>query len=712
MLEDLFSPSSVCVIGASSDPEKLSGRALTRLLQHPFTGEIYAVNPNHDRVGGITAYRDVAAIGKAVDVALILLPALRVPDAVRECGEAGVKFAVICSSGFSEDAASSHLAGELDKAAKESGVRIVGPNCEGIWSVPENLALTFGSAANRARLLSGPVSVISQSGSIGGACLRQLQDREIGCRYFVSTGNEQDLTTLDYLEYMIDEGSSSVIALFVEALSDGVRLRELGARAAARGIRLVALCAGTSALGKQATATHTGRLSAPSFVYTQVLRRTGIVQVGSIADLIMAAEVASVAPRVRPRGQDRQSGGVSVIALSGGSRALLADSAEERGVPMASFDAQSETRLEEVIPRFGYHKNPIDVTGEVVGRPQMLEEVMGIVGADENTDSIIVQYANGAEKILRQHIPTIVDHSDLHYRKPLIISTLGRIDDELRRSLTSNGLLHAEDPAEAIKIAGWLYDWADNASNLSEHGYPGTVAQASPATVPADWLASMQMLTNIAIRTPRWFMWKGDPDHPELTNLTYPLVLKASPDVAEHKTELGLVYVGLDSPQRLQEAWSRYSEIVGAGKPCIVQEMAIGDVEMLLAARWDSDFGPLLVIGAGGILTEFLQDIAVLPIPSTKEQIRNALSELRVWQLLSGYRNAPPCDIDSLVDSAAALADHFYKIGGPGAEIEINPLIVGAQGATAVDVLTVSRAHESNGISDLEDSTELVRRSC
>lgn len=712
MLEDLFSPSSVCVIGASSDPEKLSGRALTRLLQHPFTGDIYAVNPKHPRVGGLAAYPNVAAIGKPVDVALILLPAPLVPDAVKECGEAGVKFAVICSSGFSEDGSSAHLTQELAEAAKQSGVRIVGPNCEGIWSVPENLALTFGSAANRPQLLPGLVSVISQSGSIGAACVRQLQDREIGCRYFVSTGNEQDLTTLDYLEYMIDEGSSRVIALFIEALSDGVRLRQLGARAAARNIRLVALCAGTSSLGKQATATHTGRLSAPAFVYTQMLKRTGIVQVHSIADLITATEAAAIAPSVPARGSNGATGGVSVIALSGGSRALLADAAEELDVPMASFDADSENRLEQVLPRFGYHKNPIDVTGEVVGRPEMLEAVMDIVGADVNTDSIILQYANGAEHILRQHIAGVVDRTDLHERKPLIISTLGRVDDTVRRLITSNGLLHAEDPTEAIKIAGWLYDWADTTSNGSKERLPKPDERRNPAVVPEEWQASMQMLANVGIATPQWCMWNGVMSDAALSKLAYPLVLKASSDVAEHKTELGLVHVGLETPQDLQEAWAAYTQVVGAGVPCIVQEMARGDVEMLLTTRWDSDFGPLLVVGAGGVLAELLQDIVILPIPASKEQIRSAVAELDVWKLLSGYRNATACDVESVVASAHALADYFSYAGRPGAEIEINPLIVGPQGSTAVDVLTVSGIGDPSAAGQAGAVLETVVQPC
>ncbi|WP_437773590.1 acetate--CoA ligase family protein [Arthrobacter sp. KNU40] len=690
MLQYLFSPSSVCVIGASSDPEKLSGRALSRLLQHPFTGEIYAVNPKHAQVGGITAYPNVAAIGKPIDVALILLPAPLVPGAVKECGDAGVKFAVICSSGFSEDGASAHLALELAEAAKQSGIRIVGPNCEGIWSVPENLALTFGSAANRSRLLPGPVSVISQSGSIGAACVRQLQDREIGCTYFVSTGNEQDLTTLDYLEFMIDEGSSRVIALFIEALSDGARLRRLGERAARRNIRLVALCAGTSNLGKQATATHTGRLSAPSFVYTQMLKRTGIVQVHSIADLITATEAAAVAPAVPARGNNAAAGGVSVIALSGGSRALLADAADELNVPMASLSSDSEANLEQVLPKFGHHKNPIDVTGEVVGRPQMLEAVMDIVGADDSTHSIIIQYANGAEGILREHISSIVDRTDLHERKPLIISTLGRVDDTVRRLITSNGLLHAEDPTQAIKIAGWLYDWADNTSNVSMERLPEPDERPDHPAVPDDWRSSMQMLGDLGIATPRWCTWDGVMADPALSELAFPLVLKAPSDVAEHKTELGLVHVGLESTQDLQDAWSAYAKVVGSDVPCIVQEMAAGEVEMLLATRWDTDFGPLLVIGAGGVLAELLQDIVILPIPASKEQIQNAVSELQVWSVLSGYRNATSCDIESVISSAYALADYFHSAGGPGAEIEINPLIVGAHGSTAVDVLTVS----------------------
>lgn len=684
MLDVLMHPRSVCVIGASSDPRKLAGRPLLRLTQHSFPGEIYLVNPKYDHIAGRRCYPSVSAIGQPVDVALILLPAAQVPKAIRECGAAGVRFAVVCSSGFAEDARAADLVHDLADAVESSGVRLVGPNCEGIWSVPASMALTFGSAADRRELLAGTVSVISQSGSIGGACMRQLQERGIGCRYFVSSGNEDDLTAMDYLEYMVDEGGSQVVAMFVEGLRAGHRLRQIARRAAQKQIRLIALCAGASELGRLATSSHTGRMASAGAVYRDLLAQCGVLQVDTFEQLVAAIEVACFG-RLPGRSADVESSGVGIVAMSGGSRALLADSCERLAVPMARFTHATEAALDGMLPQFGFSKNPTDLTGQVLADPELFSRVLLNVVEDQHTEALIIQYANGAERQLTPQIPFFRDLISRTH-KPVVISLLGAHNAQLMTDLRSAGVLCADDPHRAVQCVGWLYRWRGyaDAAKLPPAPEIKTISRVAAAS----WDQRMSLMETAGLAVAPWTTWDGELEN-DAPDLRFPVALKALPDTAEHKSESGLVFVGLRDKQDLARAMDSFRDRVPDGTPALIQEMVTGPVEILLAARVDPDFGPILVLGSGGVLTEWLRDVTYVPLPATAAEIDAALRRLRVWRLLQPFRGRGECDIEALIDSARRLGETFLRHFTASDEIELNPLIVGlrGEGATVVDVL-------------------------
>ncbi|MEO8751622.1 MAG: CoA-binding protein, partial [Casimicrobiaceae bacterium] len=292
-LEALFRARSIALLGISGDARKMTGAPLEILRRTGFAGTIYPVNPRYETLGGLPCYPDVAALPTAPDVALVMLSAAQVPDAVRACGKRGAGAVVVLSSGFEESADGRGHAEDLARAAQETGLPVVGPNSEGVWSVRSRLLLTFGSAARRNVLHHAPIAVLSQSGAMAGAVARHLQDRAVGCSYVVSVGNETVLTIADYLEWMIEQDDVRVVALFVEGLRDGARLLRVIERARQRGVRLVALKTGNSVAGQRAAASHTGKMASAYAVYRDLFDEAGVVQVESLTDLIEAAEVLS-----------------------------------------------------------------------------------------------------------------------------------------------------------------------------------------------------------------------------------------------------------------------------------------------------------------------------------------------------------------------------------------------------------------------------------
>ena len=687
-LASLFNARSVAIVGASANVDSLSGKPLIRLRQHNYSGRVVAVNPRHASLGGYECVPSVLDLPDGTDVALLMLRADRVPQAVLDCGVKGIPIAVVVSSGF-EDTDSSGVSPTdlLRDAIKESGVRVVGPNCEGIWSIPNDLTLTFGSAADRPVLIGGSVSAISQSGSLGASVMRELQDRGVGCRYFVSSGNEVDITTMDFCEYMIDEGGSSVITVFIEGLKDGWRLRYLAEKARNRGVSLIILRSGQSELGRLATQSHTGRVATASAVYHDVLKQAGILEVQTLGDLIDATEMAAMLskglPRIRQAGVE--GGGVGIVAISGGSRALLADAGERHGVKLATFSDHTEQALSELLPDFGYGKNPVDVTGAVLASPELFEQVMRIVAQDEHVEALVVQYANGGDRQVIGHAPLLVELSHA-FDKPIVASLLAgrRVDDGSPSDLGSFVL--TRDPEETIKRLDWLYRLS---TRIADSPVMPSHRATSEEALPNTWRERSELLRSMGIDAPSWRLPKTAAEMEDaLRELHAPWVVKASPEYSEHKTELGLVHLGLTTREEALAAMAQIQSHLGGEAPVLVQEMVSGGQEMLLSVRTDPDVGPLLAIGFGGILTEWMNDICYLSLPTTSEEIISSIRGLRSWTLLKGFRGQSPSDVDALVGAALrmskAYADKYL-----GWEIEINPIMVMAegQGAKALDVL-------------------------
>lgn len=685
-MDRLFRPRSVALIGVSANMDKLNGRPFWLLRQHRFPGPIHLVNPKYEQIDGVRCLRSVDDIPTPVDTALVMVPAAQVPDAVRACGRVGIANAIVLSSGFEEAQGSEALVQDLTTAARAGNVQLIGPNCEGIWSVAARTVLTFGSAARRDVLHHAPIGVISQSGSIGGAVVRLLQDAGHGCSYFVSVGNETLVDAIDFLEWMVEQEDVRVVLVFLEGLTKGHRLSAVAARARERGVRIVALKSGTSVAGRAATASHTGKIAAPFAVYRSVLKQCGVIQVESISELIEAAEVLSTQPD--PPRATGSAPGVAVFSIPGGTRALTADACERLGVALARFDDSTVEQLQSRLPAFGYARNPTDITGQVLSNPELFSSCLEIVARDRNVEAVIVQFANGGPHDAVRWRSTIKEVAS-ETGKPLVMSFMAdQMAATERQAFAKEGLMIAREPADAVKYLSWLNQ--SRASHDVRRASDLPPAQCAALPGADDVEGWERRLAAANIRMPSWRRVRAT-DDPALacSGLRFPVVAKAMPSAADHKTEAGLIHVGLRDDEALSAAVGDLRRKLPGGSTVLVQEMVRDGVEAVLAITSDPDFGPLLAIGSGGVLVELLHDITFLSPPVDERQVREAIGRLSLGRLLDGFRGAPKADIEALCRAAIGLVGLYRSADPAVAAIELNPVFVMPEGGgvVAVDLL-------------------------
>jgi acyl-CoA synthetase (NDP forming) len=683
-LDGLFRPQSVAVVGASGKHGKPGNSLLRALLKHHFPGRVYPVTPTSSEVEGLKAYKSIAELPETPDVALIITPAATVPGLIDECGAKGVRHAIVYSAGFEETNEGKELAQQLTAAARRHGITVIGPNCQGLWSVRAKALLTYSPAAlNLEQLNHAPIAIISQSGALAGALAGSLHRSGLGVSYMVSVGNESVFDALDALSWLVEQDDARVIALYIEGLNRGERILEIAARAQQRGVRIALLKAGRSELGQQTTASHTGKIASAHAVYADVLSQVGVVSLNNLAELLAAVEVLSFMPL--PRRSGDAQGGVSILSSSGGAAALLADHSSEFGVPMARFSAATADKLHALLPEFARKDNPIDLTGQINNVPDLFRNTCLTVAADPHTEAVVVQHANSGRRYLKEDGEI---YKQVARELPVLVSFVGdTLPPETRNEFRDAGVLLSPEPSATMKALSMLYRLPSGPLTRVER--PALPRRAAPQS----WDETMALCDAAGATPARWVvLGAGDRADGAGAGLRFPLVVKVLPSEAEHKSELGLVKLRVGSFADVDAIAADFRAKLG--KPSagiLVQEMAGEGVEVVLSFLRRTDFGPILSIGSGGVAIELYRDITHLALPVSADQVRGALRRLKLWTLLQGFRGKPPADIDALVDAAVRLGD--VLLACPEIEeFELNPVIVGRRGAglRVVDALVVA----------------------
>jgi acyl-CoA synthetase (NDP forming) len=677
-LRALLAPTSVAVIGASPDVDRHPGRAVANLLRTGYRGAIHPVNPRYDEVLGLPCVPTIADAGP-VDTAYVLVGAGRVLPVVEQCVEVGVRYVVVCTSGFAEEGvAGRELQHRLGELTRGSGTRVIGPNCIGVLSPVDGVVATptFNIAPD---LLPGRVAVVSQSGGIGVNIVNLLTARGIGARALVSVGNECDVDVADVVAAFARDESTAVIAVFleqvrrVEALVEAVRL----ARAA--GKQVVALKVGASEAAARSSLSHTGAMTGAHDVFRAVMAEEGVLVVDSLDLLVDVSSLLSHG--VRPTGNR-----LLVVSPSGGECSYAADRAEAAGLRVPPLPESTAFGLRALM-RFGSPGNPLDLTGAVIGDPVLLRRLLDEATGGDAVDAVLVALPTWGAHDAARLLPVILEAARTT-RVPTVVSSwsAGAMTRTVEELLTGAPVATFLDTDAALRALGAVARPSSTRLPL-----PGLPAQPVPPWPPEGpnaaeatrWLAGEGVLVPHEVVVP-----PGGDVETAARSLRWPLVAKQLCRGVDHKSDLGLVVVGIDDVLRLKRVVATFAETVRrqdlVAEGVLLAEQATG-LELLVGGVRDADFGPMVVVGAGGVNAEVLADRVMARCPVTPHEARDLLSRLRVWPLLTGHRGTT-CDVDGLASLVARVSE--VVAASPWlAEIDLNPVLVGPDSAVAVDAL-------------------------
>ncbi len=691
--ERLIRPRAVGIIGASADLNRIGGQPLRALTEFGYAGGVYPVNPKYKTLKGLTCYPDITAVPRPCDVAIVAVPAREVPRVIDQCGDAGVSFAIVLSSGFREMAErGAALQDELVEAAKRSGVRIIGPNCQGVMNLVTRLYCGFGTTFQKPELRGGPLAMVTQSGGFGYGVVTVAQAAGIGFNYVVSTGNEADVDTLDLIEFFLEQDDIEIVTTYMEGIKDGRRLLALGKRALDLGKPIVVWKVGNSRVGRRAALSHTANLTSGAELYRAVFRQGGFIEIREIEDLIDVAR--AFMSRRLPHGPN-----VAVVTASGGAGVLLADRCDERGFYLPDLREETKAELRKIMPEFAAVANPIDITAQLSADPLKSNQVVSMLLEDPAIDQIVIRKGNAVGKVGLEWARGLVEVSR-QTDKPILVSIPVDRSEETLNFLDQHRIPWFPTPGRAVTGAAALLEFATKRNRHALAEMPAWSRRTIHWPASAGNLSehrSKQCLSAYEIPVVRGIVMPLN-EIMELTQMPLPAPLAVKVESADipHKTEAGAVRLRITSLAMLKEAALAIAQAAHAYNPqaridgVLVQEMATG-TEMIVGVINDAYFGPVVVLGLGGIFAEVLGDVTHRCAPVNVSTAHVMIEELRGSAVLKGARGRPAADVGALAEAISRISmlavDHADRI----AEIDINPLFVrpAGEGVVAADALIV-----------------------
>jgi acetate---CoA ligase (ADP-forming) len=684
-LDALFRPASVAIIGASSDANRIGGRPV-RFTKHAFKGAILPINPNQKEIQGLPAFASIRDVPGPVDQAIVAVPAKSATLAVDDCIAKGVKAIVMFSSGFAETGAEGRaMQVELARRCAAGGVKLLGPNSLGMFSVQVGLYSTFSSYFDPLWPRSGPVAIVSQSGAFGTYFLALAIERGLGFSHFAATGNEADIDVAECVEWLADDPATGVIMIYLEGCRDGARLRAALARAAANRKPVIAMKVGVSDKGIAAIASHTGTLAGSDAVFDAVFRENNVHRARTLDELVDVAYACSgyVFPK-SPR--------VGVVTISGGVGIQMADAAAELGLELPRMPDAAQQKVLAMVP-FAGPANPVDATAQVINDWSMFTTILGIVAQEGNVDSVIsfLAHTGTTPGVMERLKPAL---RDVRVRFPDRVFILcARMPRDMADEFVRMGFLIFEDPTRAIAAVAAL-------AKLGQGYARPRVAQAEVKTA-----APLPSAPINEAEAKRLLGAAGVPFAPEIVAATrdaavaaaeglgYPVVLKVLSNIA-HKSEAGGVVLGLSSAADVAGAYDTMLARVRERVPdtriegVLVARMIEG-VETVIGVKRDAVFGPVVMFGLGGVYVEVLKDITLRLAPVDRAAALEMIRAIKGFPLLAGARGRPPVDLDSLADVLVAMS-RFGSAHPEVASAEINPFIALPKGGVAVDALILT----------------------
>ena len=688
-LDRLLKARSVAILGVSERAGALGNQVLANLELHGFTGDIHLINPKHDTLAGRPCLRLVDDLPEGVDAAVLAIPGGAVLDTVRALAKREVGAAVIFSAGFAEGGEEGMAAQrEVAAIAAASGMVVEGPNCLGMTNYVDGIALTFVETPAE-RLGDRPgVGIVSQSGAMAVVLGTTLFSKGLGISISVSTGNEAESGVEDYVEYLIDAGHTRVIAMIVEQFRQPKRFLALAAKARAAGKTIVLLHPGKSSAARESAATHTGAMAGDWQVMKTLVEHAGVVLVDGLEELGDVVDLAIRAGSIGARG-------TAVLTESGAFKALTLDLCEAIDLPLPEPAAETRAALRAAIPDFIPVSNPMDLTAQALVDPDLYRRTLAPLLADPAYGSIVLGIIQTDIATARLKFePIIAAIRALAPDKAVVFAGLDEgapVPADYLADLRALGVAYFPSPDRAFRAIAKLAG-----------GGAGGVATVTPlaadlphAGVIPEYRAKQVLATVGVPFPPGGFAATLDEAKAVAALIGYPVVIKAQAQALSHKSDAGGVLLNIADAAALAAAWQQLFDNVAAYDASVsldgalVEAMGARGTELIVGARNDPEWGPVILVGFGGVQAEILQDVRLLPPGLPHDAIVAELRKLKQGPLLDGWRGSPALDVDAVAEIVSGLGR--FLLGTPAIrEIDLNPVVVYPEGAVALDALILA----------------------
>ncbi|CAB3677217.1 Trans-feruloyl-CoA synthase FCS1 [Achromobacter animicus] len=699
-LAPFFQASGIAVIGASDEVTKIGGRPVHMLIKHGYRGAVYPINPKGGTIQGLPAYTSVKDTPAAPELAILAVPAAATPAALRDCGARGVKAAIVLSAGFTEAGPQgAALQSELVAIASEHGMRVLGPNCLGTVNVAERLIGSFSIALEENMPPVGHVGIVSQSGNVGSHTMQSVARRGMGVSRFIATGNEADVDAADGIAALAEDPDTRIILCCMETCRNAGKLIDALRLARGKGKPVIILKIGSTEKGQAAAASHTGALTGSDAVIDAVFRRHGVLRVRSVEALIDIGHAASLLMPDRLPANDA----VTLVAASGGFGIMMADAMSDAGLALPALAPDTQRRILEAVPTASTG-NPVDASAQMSSRPDILLKMLTALLDDPSASSLALFMSLSLynTRLRGIYLEALAQVRTSHPDRLLMVISQGPADAVEQINALGIPVFSSIDAA-ATGLSGLV-----KLGKLRAAAYADTALPAAEPVDPAVFrneFHAKQALGNAGIDVPREFIARSADDAVRAAEaIGYPVVLKiASEDVA-HKTEAGGVLLNVADADAVRDAHARILANVAHHAPgaridgVLVAPMVAGGTELIAGVSQDPVFGPIVMVGMGGIYAEVLKDVAVQAAPVTEDEAAEMIRSLKMFAILDGARGQPKADIAAAARSVARLSAFAYRHRDDVAEIDMNPILVRpqGQGVVVLDALMIPRAAPSH----------------
>jgi acyl-CoA synthetase (NDP forming) len=699
----IMRPRSVAIVGMSAKPGSAGSVVLELLDNNKFSGPIYLVGRSTADIGGRKVLASIDELPQDVDLAVLTLPAAAVREAVEGCVRRKVKAAVIFASGFAE--VGSDGTGEQERIgeiARTGGLALVGPNCLGYMNFVDGFATVFFSPQPTPRLpegTRGAVAIVAQSGGLGSHLQGGLDARGVPVSCWISTGNEAGLGLADFIQYLLDDPVTQVIALYAEDIRRPQEFIDIAGEALRRGKPIVMMHPGRGAKAKEAARSHTGALTGDHAVMRTLVEHAGVVVVDTLDELMDVSELLARFPKP-------SKGDLGILTFSGAFCGIAHDFCEDIGVRVPPLSPQTQAYLAPILPAFLPPKNPLDLGTETIRRPELLQICVEALLRDPAIGGLAISIPPTSPRHAVIYIEGIVAASKAS-AKPVALAILGDgspLSPEFTAIARKNNVVLSRSSDRTLRAMGKVIGYGNRNSALADR----KVTPVGSVSIPElgqgaqpEWLGK-KVLAALGMRVPAGELANSAEAAVGIANrIGYPVAMKAQAAKLAHKTEAGGVVLGVADSDAVRRTWVTLHANVERVQPdlkldgVLVEAMSPRGLELVVGARRDPRWGPVLMLGLGGIWVEALGDVRLMAPDLTEDEIVEELGRLKTAKLLHGFRNSPPVDIKAVAAAAAALG-RLMRARPDITEVDVNPLMVHAagDGATALDALIVTGGGE------------------